>query len=282
MDVADELRRRRLAIEEHLEASDRDTLRAGLIDRYREMGHDADPRLLEEAIDTVRSQQHRFCPPRPGAGLTLATLYVRRAELARRVLTPLLALSLAGALVAGAAIGVRSWRADREANQQQQTAALADRAASLLAEVRAVALEPATVAMAEALSADAQRALAAGDDDRIEHATRQLAELVERLQQEYTLVITRGRERDGVRHYLIVQARGPDQQPVRVQIRDEETGDLDMVSEWGERVDKRIYDQVAADYADNQVIDDHVMGQKRRGLLEPEARFSSIGRITQW
>ena len=98
MDVADELRRQRRRVEEHLETSDRDSIKAHLIERYRAMGHDADPQLIDEAIDRVLAQAYRFRPPEPGLGLRLGRLWARRRQIGRRLTLPLVALLALGGL----------------------------------------------------------------------------------------------------------------------------------------------------------------------------------------
>ena len=85
-----------------------------------------------------------------------------------------------------------------------------------------------------------------------------------------------------MRHYLIVQAITDDGRSVSVKIRNEESGEFEEVTEWGERVSRQTYDNVARDYADDRVIQDNVFGQKRRGFLEPERRYESTGQITRW
>jgi hypothetical protein len=274
MDVADEMRRRRQRVEEHLEASDREKIRQHLLEQYRAMGHEANPSLLDEAIDTVLSQQQRFRRPEPGVGLRLAELYVRRGELVRKVGVPLVALFVL-ALAAGAAIrGVHLVRSGREAHQVEQIEQLTGRADVLLQAIRDFAQDPEAVSQAEALFGEVRRGRAGGVQD--------LSDLYERLNQEYTMVITSGRERDRVRHYLIVQAIGPNRRPLSVKIRNEETGGIEEVTEWGERVEKEIYDRVARDYEDNNVVDDNLFGRKRRGFLEPERRYPLLGQITRW
>ena len=282
MDVADQIRRTRQRIEEHLAENDREAIRQQLLARYRAMGHDADPALLDSAIDTVLAQQNRFRPAIPAVGTRLAHLYVRRRQLARTVGVPLLAVVLVAALVTAAVFGVRSARAARTARNEQRIERMVEIAASHVERVREIAQDPQAVALAEGYQADAQRSAAAGDGRRVEAATRSLRDLLDRLEQEYTLIIVRGRERDNVRHYLIVQAVTDDGRTVRVPIRNEESGHTEEVTEWGERVAREVYDRVARDYAEDRVIDDNVFGRKRRGFLEPERAIASSGQITRW
>jgi hypothetical protein len=282
MDVADEIRRTRQRIEEHLADNDRETIRKQLLDRYRAMGHEADPNLLDAAIDTVLAQQNRFRPAVPGLGTRLATLYVRRAYWRRTlgVLLLILTVLVAGGLAVRS--GVRSAREGRATRAEQRVEKRVASAASMLERLREIAQEPKAVALAENHHADALQAAAAGDRQRLGAATDSLRDLLDQLEQAYTMIIVRGRERENVRHYLIVQAVTESGQAVRVKIRNEESGAVDEVSEWGERVTREVYDSVSRDYADDRVIEDNVFGHKRRGFMEPERLFASTGQITRW
>lgn len=282
MDVADQIRRTRQRIEEHLEDTDREKIRQQLLDRYRAMGHTADPALLDAAIDTVLAQQNRFRPPVPGLGTRLARLYVRRRQLALTVGLPLLILIVVVAVGAVTVFGVRSARAARASRLEQRIEQSVNNAASLLARVREIAKDPQAVSLAEGYHAEAEQSAAAGDRRRVEQATRNLRDLLDRLEQQYTLIIVRGRERDNVRHYLIVQAITADGRSLQVKIRNEESGETEEVTEWGERVSRELYDRVRQDYADDRVLDDNVFGHKRRGFLEPERLYESAGQITRW
>ncbi len=96
------------------------------------------------------------------------------------------------------------------------------------------------------------------------------------------MIIVRGRERDNVRHYLIVQAVADDGRKIKVKIRNEESGVIEAVDEWGEHVARDVYERVGRDFAQDRVIDDNVFGHKRRGFLEPERLIESSGQITRW
>ncbi len=282
MDVADQIRRTRQRIEEHLEENDRETIREQLLARYRAMGHTADAGLLDTAIDTVLAQQNRFRPAVPGLGTRLAHLYVRRRQLARTVGIPLMVLVLLVGAGAAGVFGLRAIKAARAAGAQQRIERSVGSAASLLAGVQEIARDPQALSRAASYHADVTQSAAAGDRRRVEEATARLRDLLDSLEQEYTLVIVRGRERDNVRHYLIVQAITGDGRTIPVKIRNEESGTIEEVTEWGERVSREIYDRVARDYADDRVIDDNVFGHKRRGFLEPERLHPSAGQITRW
>ena len=53
--------------------------------------------------------------------------------------------------------------------------------------------------------------------------------------------------------------------------------------EWGLRVDEATYNKVAADKRDDGIIEDNVVGQKRRGELDPQYTVATTGAaITKW
>ena len=387
MDVADAIRRQHRRVHAHLEQTDRQRIKEQISERYAAMGHAIDPKLLDEAIDIVLAQQHRFKEPKPGLGLRMAHLYVRRGELTRKIGVPLVLLAAAATagvigreaqqrkaaaheeraaeeatvqlyraqaslrsraqrLASDAASAklapesttrvreilesvsnrldgaqaflnvyapqgdaelhvnpdnltpvssrvaaletelddVRGLLAEGEQRVQQQASlgALRRQAESLHRGIRSSTREPDAVKQADGHWELATRNAEARDVAGLRQAVTALEDLKEQLDREYTVYILRGRERDRVRHYLIVQALDANGKPLRVKIRNEESGHVEEVLEWGERVPKRVYDRVAADYRDDNVINDNVFATKRRGDLEPERKFENLGQITEY
>ena len=387
MDVADEIRRQHRRISAHLEASDREKIKAHLLERYRAMGHQADPTLIDEAIGLVLAQRHRFRPATDGFQLKLARLYVQRGRVARLVGIPLLIIvavigtvNLANNAIEGRKLResekvvetrvldfLRQERATRTRAEQlaadlarasvsaagtESVTDLLNRADSRLDEaerflgefaprgvpdhaitpgnhpevarqlvlleaslreserflsqgedqlaaesslaeseaavqrvysqISDIVLESEAAAEASRIYAEARSYLNAGDLAKVREALTELQAIYDQLDQEYTLVVVRGRERDNTRHYLIVQALGPDQTPLSLRIRSEETQQVEEVAEWGERVSKDTYDRIATDYREDNVIDDRIFGEKRRGYREPERRYPDLGQITRY
>jgi hypothetical protein len=115
------------------------------------------------------------------------------------------------------------------------------------------------------------------------------------LQQQYQVrIVSRPGQRSGVyrvprnnsgarNFYLIVEAIAPDGMPLALPIRSEEDGRVRLVRSWGLRVDESTYDKVAADKRDDGIIEDDVIGAKRRGELKPEYSIATTGAaITRW
>jgi hypothetical protein len=267
MDVADEIRRRDLQVARHLERTDRDAIKRHLRERYAALGEAPAENQLDLAIDTFLAEQHRFRPPAPGLRTTLARWYVHRRSIALWIGVPVAVLS--AMLVVAAAGGFAIWSVRSRAHETR-TAELA----ALERSIDAMADDPATRERARSLSARG--------------ALGELRELERLLGLAYDLRVTGGvwRHQDGERdarsHYLIVEAIDGRGEVVALPVRNEETGRTEVVRQWGERVLEDVYDRVAADKADNGIIDDDDFGKKLAGRLEVDRRYENLGQITEW
>ncbi len=154
----------------------------------------------------------------------------------------------------------------------------------------AAALEP-----ARAQLATGQAAVAQGDFDAVRAATAEIAALNARVQAQYELrIVSRPGEQSGVwrepqanrgarNYYLIVEAVAPNGEPLRLPITSEEDGRTRGVREWGLRVDEPTYNRVGADKQDDGIIQNNVVGRKRRGVLDREYTVPTTGAaITEW
>jgi hypothetical protein len=66
-------------------------------------------------------------------------------------------------------------------------------------------------------------------------------------------------------------------------VRSEQDGTARVVKQWGLHVDKQDYDRVAADKRDDGIIQNDVVGVKRRGELEPQYSVETTGgAILEW
>jgi hypothetical protein len=141
----------------------------------------------------------------------------------------------------------------------------------------------------------ARTALAKGDATTGRETVDALERLLAGLRQVYTLRIVQGGNRqsgvwripdlnpDARNYYLIVEAIGPDGKAMSLPITNEETKKTEVVSAWGVRVPERIFNQVRADKSDNGLVDDDIVGEKRRGETSPQWRIPVIGgAITEW
>ncbi|MXW09726.1 MAG: hypothetical protein F4X47_14500 [Gammaproteobacteria bacterium] len=179
-------------------------------------------------------------------------------------------------------------RADAALERHARLAALEADVVRLHAAVLAEAAEDLVREHAGDLAREAESRIAARDVDGLGAAVGRYRDLLDAVSTEYRIVVTGGvwRYPDGARdirnHYLLVQALGTDGEAVPVTIRSEEDGEARRVRQWGERVPQEVYDRVAADRADNGIIDDEEFGFKARGFVTAERRYADIGQITEW
>jgi hypothetical protein len=138
-------------------------------------------------------------------------------------------------------------------------------------------------------------ALASGDIGSANLALAEFDQAVARVNLAYTLRIV---NRDGVQsgvwryhedapggknYYLVVEAIDANGRALALPIANEETQRTETVSLFAIRVPPSEYERVKADKLDNGLIDDAVVGEKRRGELEVDYRVAvSGGAITAW
>ena len=138
-------------------------------------------------------------------------------------------------------------------------------------------------------------ALGAGDIDQAVAAVEELKALRARLDESYTLrIVSRPGKKSGVwripernpdaqNYYIIVEAIGANGKVLTQEITSEEDGSTRRVDAWGVRVDKRVFNRIAADKQDDGIIQNRRFGKKRRGYLEDEYSIETRGgMITDW
>jgi hypothetical protein len=148
---------------------------------------------------------------------------------------------------------------------------------------------------AEQLEIEGQQALKNGNNSVAEEKLAALKSLGGDLAREYELrIVSRPRERSGVErtpdinpnaknYYIIVEAVDPDGRVLTLPITGEEDRKTVPVKAWGLRVEKEVYDTIAADKKDDGIIQDNVFGVKGRGYLKPEYRMPTSGSaLTTW
>ncbi|MGE0825677.1 MAG: DUF6384 family protein [Candidatus Binatia bacterium] len=167
--------------------------------------------------------------------------------------------------------------------------------AQLESSVRAISQDTEATGLADRFRQDALAALAQGDLTTAQRRSSDLKDILARLQQTYTLrIVSRPGERSGVwrypeintgarNYYVIVEAVTDNGERLTLPITSEEDGRVYNVDRWGLRVDKAVYDRVAADKQDDGIIQRNIFGVKRRGFLHPEYAMPTSGAaITQW
>jgi len=183
---------------------------------------------------------------------------------------------------------LRAWR--KKASRRTKFARLAK-------SMDGVDLAPALRSRFDSLVQATGRAIESGNAASADSRLSELEGLVGLLDQNYELRIVSGRgQRSGVwryqnsrgrsgprNYYIVVEARSPRGNPVRLPILNEENQRTYRVSIFAIRVPMKVYEQVKQDKLDNGIIDNKLFGMKKRGQIEPEYRFPVAGgRITRW
>jgi hypothetical protein len=140
----------------------------------------------------------------------------------------------------------------------------------------------------------------AGDLVRLRSVSRDLAALMQRLDEEYVVtIVSRQGEQSGIDryqdgklsgYYVIVEAIAPNGSRLSQRIKNAETGSTDAVTKWGELVPEAVWSRIVADKKADGVIDDAEFARKVRGsyaesttILDGSGKPLRRGRqITRW
>ncbi len=282
MDVVDTLRRKKRLVEQELDVAGREQdLKQRLRKIYAAQGIEVTDAILEEGVRALKEDRFVYQAPPESFGVKLARLYVRREVWGKWVLGAL------GLL----AVGLVAWQLLVVAPRNALPADLE----ALHAEVMELAQQDSADQRADGLFASARQALRDGDTGRAQALFGELEQMRAQLEASYRIrVVNRPGERSGVwrvpdvnqaarNYYIIVEAIAPDGSMLPVPIENEETGKIELVSEWGVRVDKRVFDRVAADKQDDGIIQQDRFGNKVVGRLDPDYQVPTTGAaITSW
>ena len=294
MDVVDTLRHdRALAARDMASVERREDLIARLRGIYKAQGINVPDDVLLDGVKALEEQRFAYAPPKAGLGTSLARLYIRR-----RKWLPLLYTI---AFIIGSLGAVNYVGFVRPAQVQ------ADRVERLLKNELPMQLEQARdkaidLAETQTLKTTARDIYAAGEialvDRNItaaETAVAELNDLGRALGQTYQLrIVSRYGEASGIyldslsdsnvrNFYLIVEAVDATGNVLRVNIEDERDKITEAVTKFGVRVPQSVFNAVAADKRDDQIIQDDILGRKERGVLTPQLKFDGpVGYIVEW
>jgi hypothetical protein len=286
MDVVDTLRHRELVLARELEADDREVeLVRRLREIYTAQGIVVSDEVLAQGVRALTEDRFVYPVRAPGLARSLAVLYVSRARWGKWV-------GAVAAAVAIVALGYRfGVRGPALAAIEALPAELGVAEQSVLDATQDARVRADAVALADA----GEAALARRDYDAARDAIGDLETLHARLERQYELkIVSRPGELSGVwripdrsvdaeNYYLIVEAIAPNGAALTLPITSEEDGRTRNVSTWGLRVDESTFQRVAADKRDDGIIQDAVVGRKRRGALDPEYLVAATGAaITDW
>ena len=285
MDVVDTLRHDETLVLRELDESRREEeLMERLRGIYRGQGIDVPDRILREGVKGLKESRFVYTPPPPSTAVTLARLWVRRGRVG-------VALVVVGALAIGGWIAYdRSVNAPvREARETFATARMV-----MASEART----PEARQKLDDLIATGETALRRGDTAGVRAAVASIDALQADLLRTYDLmVVSRPGEPSGLsripdrnpnarNYYLIVEAIGPNGQPVSLPVVSEEDGKRTTTSKWGVRVSQPVYDAVVRDKQDDGIIQNRRLGSKRRGSTAVEWAVpmpaGTAGAITSW
>jgi hypothetical protein len=285
MDVVDTLRHRELMLEREVTADDRDQqLLVRLREIYTAQGITVTDDVLEQGVKALREERFVYTAPAPSFGRSLALLYVSRRHWGKWV-------GAAVGIIAGAVLALTL----HEVIQSRTTAALPGELQSAYQVIVGETGDPKALEQAQQALSEGQAALSHRDYGGVGTAVGELRGLDARLEQQYELkIVSRPRERSGFEriaddnpsgrnYYLVVEAIAPNGAPLTIPIRNEEDGRTVPVRKWALRVDEATYERVKADKLDDGIIENAVVGAKRRGELDPEYTVATTGAaITKW
>ncbi|UCF94340.1 MAG: hypothetical protein JSW39_09335 [Desulfobacterales bacterium] len=141
----------------------------------------------------------------------------------------------------------------------------------------------------------AMAAVGQGDAAAAEQGGEALQQLYQKVVEEYQLrIVSRPGVPSGIwrypeanpntrNYYLIVEAMGREGKPLVLPITSEENGQTRRVNQWGVRVSDAVFEQVRRDKEDDGIINRNVVGEKKRGYLQPQYFIPLAGgSITEW
>lgn len=295
MDVVDTLRHREQLVLSELDAGAREAaLLLRLKEIYAAQGIDVPEQILKEGVNALEERRFQYAPPKPSLAVTLAKIYIARS---RWMMPVMLAVIAAVSLGAAWHLGVAVPEQQRaEAARIELAETLPSEIGRLHEAVATIALEEAARLKADALKAEGERAIAAGDV-KIARAARDGLALLQgdvSAAYEVRVVYGPGEARSGVfripkdvpggrNYYLIVEAVDAIGALVEVPVTSEEDRRSARVTRWGQRVSEAVFQAVADDKGDDQIIQNSVIGRKSPGYLLPEYSVDTPGgAILEW
>lgn len=295
MDVVDTLRHREQLVLSELDAGAREAaLLIRLKEIYAAQGIDVPEQILKEGVKALEERRFQYEPPKPSLAVTLAKIYIARS---RWMMPVILAVIAAVSLGAAWHLGVAVPEEQRaEAARIELAETLPSEIGRLHEAVTTVALEDAARLKADALRAEGEQAIAAGDVKTARAARDGLALLQGDVSAAYEVrvVYGPGEARSGVfripedvpggrNYYLIVEAVDATGALVEVPVTSEEDRRSARVTRWGQRVSETVFQTVADDKGDDQIIQNSVIGRKSPGSLSPEYSVDTPGgAILEW
>lgn len=294
MDVVDTLRHRQDLVTRELSGTARENqLIERLREVYRQQGIEVPDHILKEGVSALAESRFAYDPPAPGFNTTLARLYVGRKTWGRPVLLVFGVLLLIGVGYFGV---YRPFQAGQEHRSQVElTEGLPAQMDALYTTIFEETKVQQAVVDAEALVGRGKAFATEGNRAGAEGIVKDLTALRDQLRQEYVVrVVNRSGEQSGfwtfpeintdaTNYYLVVEAIDPDGKALSLPILNEETGETEVVAQWGQRVPESVYNAVANDKRDDGIIQANEVGRKSDGFLDVEFQMPVLdGAVTRW
>lgn len=293
MDVVDTLRHQETVA---LRELDDDARKAALVQRlrklYADQGIEVPDAIIEEGVRSLEESRFSYTPTPPSFDRTLALMWIDRGRWAKIVGGGALALALGVGGYTYFVVG--GARRAAEASRVEIVETLPARLKAVIATARGEAKVPAATARIDEIARRGEAAIAGSNAVAAKAAIGDVEALTATLREAYQIrVVSRPGVRSGVwrmppnrqsrNYYLVVEAIGADGKAMPREIVNEENQVKKTVTIWGQRVPQATYDRVAADKADDGIIENDRLGEKRRGELD--VRWSlpvEAGAITEW
>ena len=282
MDVVDTLRHQEKLVARELSSDARDEeLKERLRKIYKAQGINVPDHVLEEGVQALKEDRFTYHPPSSSLRRGLARIYISRGRWGKWLL----------GLFAALLIGFGTYQYFIATPK----AALPEKVQATYTELQKSARSDRGRELAAKLHNQAETALKNQDVTGSKRALQAMTGLQAALDREFKLqIVNQPGEKSGVwripdvnsssrNYYIIVEALDAENKPVQVAMTSEESGKTSLVSKWGIRVDKNVFQSIGADKQDDGIIQKNIFGQKKKGYLLPDYRFpTSGGAITSW
>jgi hypothetical protein len=294
MDVVDTLRQQERIAERELND---ETRRAQLIERLRQIYHgqgiEVPDRIIEEGVKALDEQRFVYTPPRASLGVTMAKLYVTRMLWGRWLGSGLAALALMWIGWQAFYVWPRAQEAQRARIELTET--LPRRLTTLYSTIETESRAAPVLEKAGQVRDGGLAAAKAGQTAVARKAEADLSSLLDELRLAYDIkIVSRPGEMSGIwripkinpsgrNYYLIVEAVDANGKVLERPVTNEENGARETVKKWAVRVPKAVFERVQADKKDDGIIENAVIGVKKRGEIEPQWRVEVTGgALTKW
>ncbi len=294
MDIVDTLRHRDLVLAKELGGGERkEAMIRRLKEIYYAQGIEVPDQILEDGVRALEEQRFTYDPPKDSFSIKLARAYINRGRWG-----PPLAF-IAGAALFLTAAYEYGFDRPREAKAERERIELSVTLPKEIASARDAALsltgDNAARARIETSYQDGIAAAKAGDQKAARAAVGEMKFLTGVLENDLTVrVVSRPDEYSGVfripeaapdgrNYYLIVEAVDARGRAHTLEIASEEDQKTARAEKWGVRVAEETFNAIAADKADDQIIQHADIGRKPRGALQPSYDIATVGgAILEW